>query len=338
MCSSDLFRVVGGLTFAGVAGQPRGVWESSRRNFAPRAGIAWQLTPQTVLRSGYGIYYVPQGVDRNAVNQTGFTANTTLNPSLDNGLTFVASLANPFPGGLTIPLGAEGGLRTALGQGVGSFAPFVKSGYLQRWSFGVQRQLPKRVFVDTSYVASRGTKLEATRQYNAVPAAYLSRSPVRDQATINYLTAQVANPFYPLLPATNLAGTTVARQQLLRPYPHFTGVSAPEPVAYSWYHSLQFLTERRFQNGFTAQFNWTWSKFMEARTFNNDSDAMPEKLISDLDRTHVYHFTGVYELPFGKGKPLLSGAPGAVQVLVAGWQANTSWQRQSGAPHHTGHH
>ena len=40
---------------------------------------------------------------------------------------------------------------------------------------------------------------------------------VRDQATINYLSAAVNNPFYPLLPKTGLSGTTVARSQLLRP-------------------------------------------------------------------------------------------------------------------------
>ena len=48
---------------------------------------------------------------------------------------------------------------------------------------------------------------------------------------------------------------------------------------------------------------------MEATSFRNDSDPLPEKLISDLDRTHVFHFSGIYELPFGKGKPLFSGAP-----------------------------
>jgi hypothetical protein len=196
----------------------------------------------------------------------------------------------------------------------------------------VQRQLPKRVFLDLSYVASRGTRLSSTRQYDPVPDAYLSRSPVRDQTTINYLTAQVANPFYPLLPSTNLSGTTVARQQLLRPYPQFTGVTASEPAGYSWYHSLQVLTERRFQHGFTAQLNWVWSKFMEATSFRNSNDPLPEKLISDLDRTHVFHFSGIYELPFGRGKPLFSGARGIVQTLVGGWQADAMWQRQTGAP------
>ncbi|MBI4910726.1 MAG: TonB-dependent receptor [Acidobacteria bacterium] len=326
------FRVNGGLTFAGIGGLPREIWEASRWNFAPRIGIAWQARPGTVIRTGYGIFYVPQGVDRQAVNQTGFTAATALNPSLDNGLTYIASLSNPFPSGFVPSLGSSLGLRTGLGQGVSVFLPELKAGYLQRWSFGLQHQLPKRIFVDVSYVASRGTRLDSSRQYNAIPEQYLSKSPVRDTATINYLAAQVANPFYPLLPSTGLAGTTVARSQLLRPYPHFTGVSANEPNGYSWYHSMQVLTERRFQNGFTAQFNWVWSKFMEATAFRNGSDPRPEKLISDLDRTHVVHFSGIYEVPFGRGKPLFNGNTPVVRHIAGGWQGSASWQRHTGAP------
>jgi hypothetical protein len=326
------FQVNGGVLFAGINGQPRQLWDASHSNFAPRVGLAWQVTPRTVVRTGYGIFFVPTGVDRNAANQTGFTQATTLNPSLDNGLTFIASLSNPYPSGLLQPPGAGGGLQTGLGQAVSTFAPYQKSAYLERWSFGVQHQLPKRVFLDVSYVGSRGTRLSATRQYDAVPAAYLSQSPVRDQTTINYLTAQVTNPFYPLLPSTNISGATVARQQLLLPYPEFTGITAPEPDGYSWYHSLQILTERRFANGFTGQFNWVWSKFMEATAFRNNTDPLPEKLISDLDRTHVFHFSGIYELPLGKGKPLFSGSHGIAQTLMGGWQLEAMWQHHTGAP------
>lgn len=326
------FAVNGGLTFAGYNGQPREIWNASRVNFAPRFGLAWQVRPDTVVRAGYGIFYVPQGVDRKSVNQNGFAATTTLNPSLDNGLHFVANLSNPFPDGLTQPLGAEGGLLTGVGQAVTFFPANLKTAYMQRFSLGVQRQLPKRIFFDASYVGNRGTRLGVSRQYNAVPAQYLSTSAVRDQAAIDYLTAQIANPFNPLLPGTNLSGATVARQQLLRPMPQFTGATADEPVGYSWYHSFQLLTERRFAYGFTAQFNWTFSKFMEATDFLNDTDPLPEKVISDLDRRHVFHLSGIYELPFGKGKPLLSGAHGVTRVVAEGWQLDVSWQHNSGAP------
>ena len=98
--------------------------------------------------------------------------------------------------------------------------------YMQRWQFAVQQQLPGKSLLEVSYVGNRGTRMQATQDLNPTPRQYLSTSPVRDQSAINLLNAQVANPFYPLLPKTNLASTTVARSQLLRPYPQFSGITA----------------------------------------------------------------------------------------------------------------
>jgi len=326
------FQVDGGLTFAGVNGQSRQLWDSSHLNFAPRLGLAWQVRPNTTVRAGYGIFYVPTGADYTAATQTGFTSTTSLNPTLNNGLNFIASIENPFPSGLIQPVGAANGLGTYLGQSVSFFPDTLKSPYMQRWSADVQHQLPLGIFLDASYVGNRGTHLAATRQFDTLPASDLSTLPVRDTATINNLTTQVANPFYPLLPGTNLSSTTVAKSQLLLPYPEFSGVSSTQPVGYSYYHALQLLAQRRFANGFTAQFNWVWSKFMEATSFLNASDPVPSKVISDLDRTQILHGSGIYELPFGHSKPLLSGAHGVVRQLVEGWQVEAMWQFNTGAP------
>jgi hypothetical protein len=170
-----------------------------------------------------------------------------------------------------------------------------------------------------------------TRQHTGIPLELLSTSPLRDQQTINYLSAQVPNPFYPL-PGTNIAGTNVARNQLLRPFPHFTGISSTEPQGYSWYHSLQTTLERRYKSGFTFQFNYTWSKMMEAISFLNEADPVPVEAISDLDRTHRLALSGIYELPFGPGKPYLSGARGVLRHIAAGWQLQAVWQFNTGQP------
>ena len=327
------FQVDGGLDIPPASTESsRHLWQTSRLNFAPRIGLAWQTTPNTVIRAGYGIFFVPEGANVAAANQLGFSSTTTLNPSLDNGLSFIASLANPFPSGLNPPLGSAGGLNTYLGQSVSFFPSYQPSAYMQRWSFGIQRQFPKGIFLDVSYLGNRGTHLPVTRQYDSVPAADLSTSPVRDQQTINNLTAQVPNPFYPLLPGTNLSGTTVARSQLLIPYPRIQRRLLDPAGGYSWYHSLQVMAEHRFHDGFTAQFNWVWSKFMEATAFQNATDPVPSPLISDLDRAHELHFSGIYELPFGHGKPFLSQAHGVIRTLTDGWQLEAIWQHNTGAP------
>jgi hypothetical protein len=252
-------------------------------------------------------------------------------PTLDNGQSFIASLANPFPNGWPTPPGNSLGLRTDVGRGISYFRPVGINGYMQRFSLQVQQQLPGEFVLGVMYLGNRGTKLDANRQYNGIPNQLLSTSPVRDQRTIDYLSSQVSNPFFPL-PGTNLAGNTVARNQLLRPFPHYTGLNVNEPQGYSWYHSLQTTLERRMRNGFTFQFNHTWSKMMEATAFLNDADPLPYEMISDLDRTHRFALSGIYELPFGPGKPFLNNTHPVLKQALGGWQVQAVWQANTGQP------
>lgn len=324
------FRTYGGLVFAGVGGQPRGLWENAYRNFAPRVGLAWQLTPETSVRAGYGLFFFPRGADRVGVTQTGFSRTTALVASEDNGRSYIASLADPFPRGALQPLGASEGLSTNLGNSVSFFSPNLKFGYAQRWSLSVQRQLPGRVVVDTAYVGNRSTRLSVNRDLNPTPARYLSKSPERDQAAIDYLSFRTVNPYYPLLPGTGMAGQNSTRAQLLRPFPAFTGVTGPEPVGYSWYHSLQVRAERRFSGGVTAQAAYTWSKWMDATSFLNSADERPEKVIAAADRPQRLTFSGVWEVPLGQGKLIAGRSPGWLTAIIGGWQFQGLYEAQSG--------
>ena len=247
-------------------------------------------------------------------------------------MTFAASLANPFPAGYLQPLGAGGGLSTNLGGSINAFNSTLPHAYAQRWSITMQRELPKAVLVEASYVGNRVTRLSLSRQMDALPASYLSTLPVRDQNTINLLSAQVANPFYPLLPGTSLAASTVARSQLLLPYPQFTGITTDQPIGFTWYHALQVRVERRFNNGFTIQNNYTWSKTMQATEFQNAFDTVPAHVISTNDRPQLFSLTGIYELPFGPKKRFAAGAHGVARHVVAGWQVQAIYQAQSGPP------
>ncbi|MEO7270455.1 MAG: hypothetical protein ABIX28_25605 [Vicinamibacterales bacterium] len=108
---------------------------------------------------------------------------------------------------------------------------------MQRWQAGLQRELPGRMVAEASYVGNDGTNIQTSRNLNATPAQYLSTSPVRDQATIDYLSALVANPFLGLMPATAgtaFRGATIARERLLRPYPQFDAVNTTTNEGRSW--------------------------------------------------------------------------------------------------------
>jgi hypothetical protein len=172
--------------------------------------------------------------------------------------------------------------------------------------------------------------MRATQDLDPIPRQYLSTLPVRDQSTINLLNSQVANPFYPLLPRTNLASTTVALSQLLRPDPQFTGITASMNAGFSWYHALQMRAEKRLSNGLSVQYSFTWSKFMQAISYLNPTDPRPEKVISDLDRPFRHTVAWIYELPFGNNKGFRISGNKVVSTAVSGWQVQGIFTYQSG--------
>ncbi len=326
------FNVRGGLTFAGVNGLPRTLWQRDTNNFMPRIGIAYTLNPKTVFRVGYGAFFGLLGVSRGDVIQTGFSQTTNLIPTLDGGLTFVATLANPFPDGFREPVGSAEGAMTFVGQGISYIYSRPHSAKMQRWQFGIQRELPHRIMLEAAYVGNRGTDIETSRSLNGIPLQYLSTSPTRDQPKIDYLSTNLPNPYSPLLPGTGRAGTLIGRSSLLTAYPHFTGLGTFTGEGTSSYHSLQTKFDKRFSNGYTLQATWTWAKTMEASGFLNDADPAPYRQISDVDIPHRFSASGIWELPVGRGRALLTNASGFANALVGGWQVQGIYSYQMGQP------
>jgi len=300
------FQVRGGLLFAGAGGQPRTIFDANNRNFMPRIGAAYQLNPATVLRAGYGIYFIPYGQRFIAAEGAvpGFDTNTFSFASTD-GLTFTRTLDNMFPDPLTPPVGNSLGLRTFLGQGVSIPAPRRNpNGYNQRWQFSVQRRIRDVYRVEARYVGNRTLKMPLQRNRNALPNAYLSTSPERDQARIDYLTTRVNNPFRGI-PGVggNLGMATVLEySNLLIPYPSFAAINYFDSQGFTSYHALQVEADRRLANGLTFQIGYTFAKTIDGLGLLNAADPVPEKVISDVHRPHIFRLIGLYELPFGRGK------------------------------------
>jgi hypothetical protein len=323
------FRVNGGLTFAGVNGNPRGYWDPRKSNYQPRIGLAYQLDPKTVLRAGYGMFIGPIGTYYTNTIQTGFSQTTPIQASLDGGLSYLATLSNPFPTGLIAAPGASQGLATNLGQQLDMYDQSRKNPYAQRWSFGFQRELPKQFLIESSYVGNKSVRLGVQRDLNALPNQYLSTSPVRDQDRINYLSQNFANPFNGTNP---IYGANINRSQIFRPYPQFGNINVNQPIGYAWYHALQTRIERRFSAGFTVQYSHTWSKAMEAVSLMNAGDALPYENISGIDRTIAQRGSAIWELPFGRGRKWGGQMPKALDFIAGGWQLNGIMQKQSGQP------
>jgi Carboxypeptidase regulatory-like domain len=329
------FSVRGGLTFPGVNGEPSGLYETPKDNIMPRAGFAYTLDSKTVVRGGYGMFYGFLGQRRGDIIGSGFSQATPLNVTLDNGLTFIETLSNPFQGGILEPVGAANGIATSLGQTVTFFDPNPKSPRMQRWQIGVQRDLGRHWFAEVRYVGNYGSQIQTSRNLNATPNEFLSTSPTRDQATINFLGASVPNPFVGLMPPTASAtwrSTSIARERLLWPYPQFDAVNTTTNEGQSWYNGLQIQLDRRFANGYTIGASYTFAKFEEQIDFLNAADLEPWKGPSTEDIPHRLTANGILELPFGKGRRFASDVHPVADILVGGWQIAGVYQFQSGVP------
>jgi hypothetical protein len=342
------FSVKGGLLFA--TDENRGFWDTDKNNFQPRIGFAYSPsfrngflhrmfgTDRSVLRGGFGVYMAPYVID--GVQQTGFSQSTSIVPTLNNGLTFAptcstcGNLLNPFPTGVAQPPGASLGIGTFLGRGITFIPPSDRvNGMAQRWEFSVQRELPGQWLVEASYIGNRGIDIPTnTNILGAIPRKYLSTSPVRDQAVIDKLSANVPNPFQGLIPGQTLNGSTTSKGQLLRPSPQFTSIASERYDGWAMYHAGQFRIERRFTRGFSLLTSYSWSKVMEKVSFLNDTDTEYERRIGSDDIPHRIVVSGIWELPFGKGRRWGSSWNGFVNAFLGGWQAQGIYQWQSGRP------
>ena len=206
---------------------------------------------------------------------------------------------------------------------------------MQRWQAGLQRELFKRFVFEATYVGNRGTHIEIGQNLNVTPQRFLSTSPTRDNPTINYLSANLPNPFVGLMPpgaSGTFTGANLSRERLLRPFPQFDAINQSRFDGYSWYHSAQFTLEKRFSKGYTVSGTYTLSKFMQATETYQADDLRPTEVISDLDRPHRFVISGIYELPFGRGRYFGSNANPVVSRLIGGWQLSGVYTFQSGAP------
>ncbi|MCS6953467.1 MAG: carboxypeptidase regulatory-like domain-containing protein [Bryobacterales bacterium] len=326
------FNPVGGLIFARPG--RRGIAEMDFL-VSPRFGFAWSpeaLGRKTVLRGGVGMYYFTAGLQ--VSQQPGYFQRTPFVATLDGFLTPAATLSNPFPSGIQQPVGNAQGINTFLGQSVSFYHFAFDNPYSLRWNFTIQRELASNTVFEVGYMGNHAVRLTGNRGLNWVPEQFLSTLPVRDQPVIDRMTANVANPFRNLLPGTGLNGSTVPVNQLLRAFPQFTGDGGVtilgDNFGSSFYHMLQARLERRLARGFAAMVNYQYSKLLEKRTFLNLSDRAPEKRVANEDVPHRVVVSGVYELPFGRGKALAGGAGPVLDRLIGGWSLNGIYTFASG--------
>ena len=312
----------------GKYGKSLGVGQKS--NIAPRIGFAYQATPKFVVRGGFGIFY-------NGFENRGFSPNLGENYPFQFNFSFfnpdaghpINNFKDPVTGVPCATATPAGGPTLETGFSCTALDPTkvnasglslrgIQYNYLTPYSMGgnlsLQYQLTSSMSLQAAYVTTLARHLETFPGNNNI---------------------------------TSIQPNTVDATTLV-PFKDFgRNSSQAETNGSSHYHALQTKAEKQFKNGLNFLATYTWSKAMSdaGDLLNGGNDnvgyiapSVPGLGIhynyglANFDIRNVFHFSGGYELPFGKGKKYMSGASGATDKIVGGWSVQWITTLQGGQP------
>jgi hypothetical protein len=358
------FQIRGGAYYVATEGRPRRLFKNELM-WLPRLGVAYQLNSRTVVRAGYGFFFDTINVLNFGPDQFGFSRQTDTVISNDFGQTWnfpaAANPANlrsplldPFPirgDGTRFdqPVRTGLGAMARVGRGMDWADYNQPHARQQRWLIGVQRQIGASTVISAAYVGTYADRIALQTKLDILPAQYWADGLTRNDAVANNLNANVPNPFFirNLNPADfppavwaemNTIGfftsSIIRKHQLLRAFPHMTAGNGLRNTAdfgyYNRTHEVQLLLEKRFSRGWNFSLSYTGMYLREADFFFNEFDPKPSERESNDGRPHRLIGTGIYELPFGRGKPLLGNVGRALNLLVGGWQLAATYEYQPG--------
>jgi len=325
-CFTDLLAKDGIALVVGKYG--KSLAEGEKHNFAPRVGFAYQVSPKLVVRGGFGLFY-------NGFENRGFSPNlgenypfqfnfSFFNPDDAHPINNFAGCATATPaGGPTLETGFSCTALDPLSVSADGLAlrgiqfkyitPYSMSGNLT-----VQYQLTSSMSVQAAYVTSLARHLETFPGNN--------------------------NPTSIQAPSSN-GGPDI---KTLVPFPDFgRNSSQAETQGSSHYHALQTKVEKQFKGGLNFLATYTYSKTMSdagdllnggAEYVGYRAPSVPgfgiqkDYGLASFDIRNVFHFSGGYELPFGKGKRFFSQASGWTNQVVGGWSTQFIVTLQGGQP------
>jgi hypothetical protein len=325
----------GGMRFAGTNGAGRNATHPYYNTWQPRIGMAFALTRNTVLRGGWGRYYV--NPSNNYFQSYGYNAQTTMTVSPDsNRTTYPNMINNPFPT-VNTPRGSADGLLTYVGRSFNFANGNFRTPHVDMLSFGMQRAVGTRGRFEVTYSASRGYDQESTKNFNEQGDGAFrdSCNPLLGHST-SFCNAGVANPFRNLdafIGTSLYTATTTSRNQILKPFPQFTGLTEYMlNTGRSWYNSLQSLYTLRMRNGINLNMNYTFAKNEQRTGYLDPQNEIMQQGITQYDRPHRFVTSIISQLPVGRGHRWLNRSHGVVGRLVSGWEQTIIFNVMSGMP------
>jgi outer membrane receptor protein involved in Fe transport len=321
----------GAVIFSGLNGASVYANQWDRNNFGPRVGFAWSPRDQWVVRGGAGVLYTGEyasGTPQEGNLGYGTSGATTGVYNSTTGILSPAFEISSIPVFWTTPTAAD------LTPGFGAAAPGQPAhtvvtywahnhvnGYIYQTSFDIQRQFGGNLLLDVTYLGTFGHSL-----------------PVWSGSS-GYSTNQVPDADLPLVVANP------ALAQSLRPFPQYQNVQILDPnIGASKYNGVNVGLQKRYSQGLQFQANYTFSKFednadsyLELAGFPGDNSFTdyynPQSRwgLSGSDIRHRLVVSGLYELPFGRGKRF-SPSSTVLEEIVGGWSFGTIAELHTGTP------
>jgi hypothetical protein len=325
----------------------RGLFNTNHKDFAPRVGFAYQLTPKLVMRGGYGLFYPP--TFHGGGPAPGFTSVTPYVAS--NGGGTPNTLSTAFSGGLIPISGSSQDGLTDVGFSTNAVSRTRKTYYVEQWSYGFQFAPTRSDVIDVTYVGNHGVHVQISGlNTNQLDPKYFSMG--------SALGNQVANPFVGHITASSCGGPpgysydlsapTVPQGALLRPHPEFCDITElQDPTGTSHYNALDVNYTHRVSRGLTLLASYTFSKFVDnvggpnnwanasanfSENIRNVYNLAAEKSVDATDTPNSFVLSYIYELPVGKGKKFGSSMNSVANAIVGGWQTSGALTMKEGFP------
>lgn len=295
----------------------RGLVKPDKNNFAPRIGLAYQLTPKTIIRVGYGRFFMTferaGSEDQLALNLP-FLVNNLVVAANNNSTANNARLASGFNLSLD-PSAILNDVTKVRGVRLRAVNPDSVDGSVDQWNLGIQRELSGSIVFTLDYVGTKGTHLSTLRNLNQ--PLFNSNGTVKN--------ALVGTSFSPIVP-----------------YPDLGPIEFRENNANSMYHGMEASVEKRFGHGLSFRTSYTFSKSIDEAMEHlaagstgsftqNPFNILGERRgLSDFDVRHRLVGSYLYELPFGRGRTYL--AEGPLSHIVGGWRISGLANIRSGRP------
>lgn len=360
--------LLGGVTYAGINGNPG--WEFHRVlwDFGPRVGFAYTANLKTVVRGGAGLYFNDQATgNQNSPNQYGYSTSTGYTGSTPTAfgsstlITPLNNMANPFPT-FQAASGNCGGnylqcLQTNAGQGVSFQNPNYHPAEYFETSLSVERQLTRRDTIEVAYAGTRAYSTTYSDDFNHISAnAQAACDPLRGGNGLNCTQAYgstpaagtsvgfMQNPFYHLAPfaasGAYYTNSTIQKLNFTRPYPIFGAITENNLNGGKfWYNGIEAIYNHRTSFGLTLNANYSHSKAISqagyANMANNTPDTVnriPSRQISGVDIPNQFSLSGIYLLPVARGRGFFPEMPRYLDLIVGGWQVAGIYRYQSGIP------